>query len=426
MLKERIDYLCKKKEITRKDLVEGLVTQAHFANILAERYPLPEDLAEQIAERLGVSKVYLERTAADDLETLQRAEQIFERLSMQASSIPEQEVNDLPDRDNTLTIELTTALMKATYFQQLNDHDAYDYLHQSYLNFYLDKFGRPDDILLPIPLLKALLFYKIQHFRSKHQYYDVLHQVERWIALLQTGSETWLTAQHIRMEAYVHTKQFEEAKKTFEQIMKQVYEQRWFHRLSGLYIIYSGYCFSMKFIQESLTTLSMAEAHLVYAEHQSDMLSVIMNNRIIMLTMTEQLEQAEAEVIRFETIVDHQSEETKQNMLPVLLIYRCEIALATKDWASVINHIEQLNTLTLHQDQQMAVTFYESQIALSQGQSELFIEKALVCLPYFESIHQSTRLSILYEALAVVSEDQRRYKEAAQYYRKLVYLLRTY
>lgn len=58
MLKERIELLSKRKQISRKDLVEGLVTQAHFANILADRYPLPEDLAEAIAGRFGVSFLY--------------------------------------------------------------------------------------------------------------------------------------------------------------------------------------------------------------------------------------------------------------------------------------------------------------------------------------------------------------------------------
>ena len=66
MLKERIEFLSKRKSISRKDLVEGLVTQAHFANILAERYPLPEDLAEGSAERLVLSASYLLQTAAQE------------------------------------------------------------------------------------------------------------------------------------------------------------------------------------------------------------------------------------------------------------------------------------------------------------------------------------------------------------------------
>lgn len=105
MLKERIELLSKRKQISRKDLVEGLVTQAHFANILADRYPLPEDLAEAIAGRLGVSPSYILKAAAQDEETLERAEAIFEQMSVPASAISEDTVHALADRDDTLTVE---------------------------------------------------------------------------------------------------------------------------------------------------------------------------------------------------------------------------------------------------------------------------------------------------------------------------------
>jgi hypothetical protein len=72
----------------------------------------------------------------------------------------------------------------------------------------------------------------------------------------------------------------------------------------------------------------------------------------------------------------------------------------------------------------MNAVFYQSQLALAHGEQDTFLTQAQACLPYFESVQQSLRLESLYEGLAVVSEDQRRYKEAAGYYRKLVYLLR--
>jgi antitoxin component HigA of HigAB toxin-antitoxin module len=50
MLKERIQYLSKQKGLTRKELTEGLITQTHFANILAGRYTLAQDLAEAMAK----------------------------------------------------------------------------------------------------------------------------------------------------------------------------------------------------------------------------------------------------------------------------------------------------------------------------------------------------------------------------------------
>lgn len=72
----------------------------------------------------------------------------------------------------------------------------------------------------------------------------------------------------------------------------------------------------------------------------------------------------------------------------------------------------------------MNAIFYQSQLALAHGEQEAFLNHAQACLPYFESVQQSMRLEALYEGMAVVSEDQRKYKEAARYYRKLVYLPR--
>ena len=63
-------------------------------------------------------------------------------------------------------------------------------------------------------------------------------------------------------------KLYDQAKQVFEGTMRRVYEERLFHRLTDLYIAYSGYCYSMGLYQEALVTLSMAEANLVYAANQ--------------------------------------------------------------------------------------------------------------------------------------------------------------
>ncbi|MCM3170692.1 XRE family transcriptional regulator [Paenibacillus sp. MER 99-2] len=425
MLKERIEFLSKKKQISRKDLVDGLVTQAHFANILAERYALPEDLAEAIAERLGVQPSYLLLAAAQDEETLSRAEAIFDRLSVAASAIPEEQVHALDDRDDTLTVELTTALMKAVYYQQLNDASAHEYIHSSYLNFYLEKYGRPDDSDLPRPLYKALLYYKIQYYRSKHAFVEVLTHATRLSSLLLQGSEFWLSMQNIKMEAYIQVRQYEEAKQVFEQTMRHVVDQRLFHRLSGLYVAYSGYCFTMGLVQEALSALTMAEANLVYTSNQGELMTAIANNRIVMLTISGELDQAMTEIERFESLLQQESEETQHGMKPLILIYRCEIALARKDWGMLALSVDHLLHCATTQDQQMSGVFYQSQLALAHGNQSVFMERALACLPYFESAQHFLRLEHLYEGLAVVSEDQRKYKEAAIYYKKLVYLLRN-
>ncbi len=425
MLKERIDFLCKKKNITRKELVEGLVTQTHFANILAKRYPLAADLAEHIASRLGVTPAYLLQASSQSPDTLAKAESIFEMLSQSAASIDEQQVNDLPDRDDALTVELTTALMKSTYYQKLNDSAAHDYLHRNYLNYYLDKYGRPDDNDLPLPVKKGMLYYKIHHFRSKYHYHEALHQARKLAELLAPGSESWLTAHNFMLEAFIYLKQYDQAKQTFEQMMNHVYEQRLFHRLSGLYLTYSGYQFMVGLVQEALLALSMAEAHLVYTSNQGEMMISIMNNRIIMQTLLGEYDKAVLEIDRFKEMIQREPEEIRQKFQPMLDIYRCELALNQKQWALLPQMVKELESSAETTDQQMSLLFYQSQLSIAQGQFELSMEQTLACLTYFESIQQTNRLETLYESLAVVYEDARKYKESAAYYKKLVYLLRS-
>jgi len=111
-------------------------------------------------------------------------------------------------------------------------------------------------------------------------------------------------------------------------------------------------------------------------------------------------------------------------MKPLINVYRCEVALGRKDWGMLAQSVDQLLKCAVTQDQQMSGIFYQSHLALAHGNREAFMERALACLPYFESTQHVMRLEQLYEGLAVISEDQRRYKEAAMYYRKLVYLLR--
>lgn len=426
MLKERIDFLCRKKGVSRKDLVEGLVTQAHFANILAGRYPLAEDVAEQIAERLDVSPTYLLQSSLMDDATVSRAEDIFESLFQPATLTDENKIEVIEDRHDSLLIELTSAIMKATYYQQLNEMDTFNYIHQSYLQFYLNKYEDINNVSLPTPLRKALLYYYIQQGRSQSHFYEVLEYAKKLEMLIIEGSEAWITLQHILIEAHVLTRQFEKAKQRFELSMNILYQNRWFHRLSGLYIAYSGSCFAMELYEEALLTLSMAEANIVYAPNQGDLMTTILNNTIVMLTLVGKLDQAKAEIERFELLVQQEPKETQLMFMPVIIIYYCEIACIEKKWGVLAHGIKQLKAYqSLTTDQAMALTFYESQLAFGQNDMDAFMTLALECLPYFEQTSHKMRLEQLYEELAVTCEDKRRYKEVALYYRKLVYLLKN-
>ncbi|KAF4325777.1 hypothetical protein G195_000574 [Phytophthora kernoviae 00238/432] len=102
----------------------------------------------------------------------------------------------------------------------------------------------------------------------------------------------------------------------------------------------------MGLVQEALSALTMAEANLVYAGNQGDLVTAIANNRIVMLTMTGELDQAQSEIERFESLLQQEPEETQQAMKPLVSVYRCEVALARKNWETNGNQYQRtLETL---------------------------------------------------------------------------------
>lgn len=426
MLKERIEFLCRKKSMTRKELVEGLVTGAHFANILAERYPLHNDLAASLADRLGVKSSYITDVSRQDDLVIDQAERIFNELSGMVDEQTEQQILSLEDRDDALVVELTIALIKAVYYKQVDDPIAYQYIHDSYLNFYLEKYllRGSNEVKIPLPLKKAFLLYKIYELRAQNEYTAMLYCVQELVPLIKVGSDTWYTVQSLYMEASVHTEQYEQATILFEQLLGAIHKDKSDYRLSALYIAHSGNYFARGAYEEALLALAKAEEHLNDAYQPNKLLDIILNNRIVMLTMSGKSEAALEQIQQYETLLANQPTHERTLSMSTIQIYRSELAYLQKDWVTLSELIEGLEDVPLNEDMEMAKVFYKSQLALANGDSDSFLKYTLTCLPYFEQSLQKLRLEQLYELLAIISEENRKYKDAAIYYRKLLDLVR--
>lgn len=446
MLKERIEFLCKKKNITRKQLVEGLVTATHFANILADRYPLPCDLAIALATRLGVQTSYITNVSKREQDVLQQAEYVFMEFSSALANVAhdEKKGNEMTGREgikfkelteqnnllyddhhDALIVELTVALMKSTYYEQIGDLTAYQYIHEHYLDFYLHKYIYKNENRLPRPLKKALLFYEIYKHRSQNEYAGMLRSASKLEPQLVVGSDVWYMIRSVQLEGSVHTTQYEQAYYIFEQLLKHNVENKREDRLSSLYVAHSGNCFAVGMYEDALMALTKAEYYLSTAKQGEELQSTIFNNRIVMLTMLGQNDQALAEIEDYEAWLANRSPAIQRATSSTLLIYRGELAYIEKNWGELGGVLHRLNGESLNLEQAMAKLFYCSQFALSQGDSESFLKYSLECLPYFEQSAQRLRLEQLYELLAIVSEENRKYKDAAIYYRKLLGLVRN-
>ncbi|MNJ56379.1 hypothetical protein D3C77_519220 [compost metagenome] len=143
-----------------------------------------------------------------------------------------------------------------------------------------------------------------------------------------------------------------------------------------------------------------------------------------MLTMSGENEAALQQIQQYEKLLTQQPIQEQALSMSTIQIYRSELAYLQKDWVTLSEMIVGLEAVPLNEDMDMAKVFYKSQLALAKGDSDSFLKYSLECLPYFEQSVQKLRLEQLYELLAIVSEENRKYKDAAIYYRKLLDLVR--
>ncbi|AHI55559.1 XRE family transcriptional regulator [Listeria ivanovii] len=423
MLKERINFLIQQKGMTRKTLVNGLVTLPHFSNILAGRYLLADDIAKQLGKRLGVTTDYILRTEDSSLEINNQADKFFRQVVL-FQQMNDAYVASVPEKNDALVIELSTALMKACYFQATNNRVSYQALHETYLNFYLENFDDSSILTLPLPLRKAFFYYKLQFYRSISKLEESVSYIERLLPMLEEDAEIWIAVKKIEMEVLVVLRLFDKAKKSFEDTLHRVQTENLSHHLSSLYIAESAYCFYLKLYEEAFVNLAKAEEYLVYMNDSAgSYLVTIFNNRILMLIATNQLVSAVQEVERLEKYL-RQQKNIDATFWTLIELHKADIALAGGSVTTLEEILARLQKANKTSDQDYAVIFYQSQLALLQGNFKEAVVIAEECLPFFEQANITNRLLMIYETIAICAEQTRQYKKSSDMYKKMTQLLK--
>lgn len=423
LLKERINFLLQQKGMTRKTLVNGLVTLPHFSNILAGRYLLADDIAKQLGKRLGVTADYILRTEDSSLEINNQADKFFRQVVL-FQQVNDAYVASIPEKNDAFVIELSTALMKACYFQATNNRASYQALHETYLNFYLENFDDSSILTLPLPLRKAFFYYKLQFYRSNSKLEESISYIERLLPMLEEDAEIWIAVKKIEMEVLVALRLFDKAKKSFEDTLHRVQTENLSHHLSSLYIAESAYCFYLKLYGEAFVNLAKAEEYLVYMNDSAgSYLVTIFNNRILMLIATNRLGDAAQEVERFEKYL-RQQKNIDTTFWTLIELHNADIALAGGAVATLEEILAGLQKANKTSDQVYAVKFYQCQLALLQENFKTAEAIAEECLLFFEQANSANKLILIYETIAICAEQTRQYKKSSDMYKKMTQLLK--
>ena len=420
MLKERINYLCRQKDINRKELVHGLVATTHFANILAGRYPLPEDVAEKIAERLGVEKDYLLKAGYIDDSILSQAESITNKIFFYF--LNEEFISSFPKSSDFLTLELIQKLAEASFLLLMSRKEEAAAISEEYLDFYLKQFEN-SETEVPLPLKKAILFYQMLASRTEQFSEDSLRYCMELQKFSYDNPNVLVRLQTFQIEFLIQIRRFEAVEGLIDKALAYCYYEGLLFQLTQLHIMYSGFYYKIGFINKALKYLEKAESSLQYnaLEDQLGYSVTIANNRIIMKMKLKLWHEMDNDINVYERI----SRNVKDNsqFSTQVLCYKCELYYQTDNLPALETALKTLVKLDRNFDQDMSLKFYLGIIEASKENEEKFMEYMKICVPYYEKYRVHDRLTDIYKILASQAEDKRQYKTSAEYYAKLVAIL---
>ncbi len=420
MLKERINYLSHKMDISRKNLVHGLIATTHFANILAGRYPLPEDIAEGIAQRLNVTADYLIKADSSSESILSEINDMTERLITGTLDISF--ISGLPEYENSLILEVSRKLVQASFFLSMSQKEKAEEIESSYLNFYLKQFDN-SSAELPNPLKKALFYYKMQKARSENYSGLALEYCRNLLTLAYNNPNALIQLKTFEIESLIYTEKYEEVDTLLEKLIGYCYFEGILYYFTQLYIMYSGYLHKIKFHGKSLKYLEKAEENLRYNTPENALMYslMIINNRILIKLHINLFDEIENDLLTFERI----AEKTTGNpfITAQILTYECELYFKIKNFEKLEEKIEKLLKSDMSADQNMSLHFYLSILSMHKKDDDNFSKYINLCLPYFEEYKNVDRLVIIYKTLGTQAEEKRQYKQASEYYFKLADLL---
>lgn len=246
VLKERINYLCELRGIERKELVEGLVTLTHFSNILAGRYPLPDDLAVALAARLAVEPEYLRNADDCSAEVVAFAEQMLEHLLL--NGYTSENIADLPYVHNAVLVELTAHLVRATT-AIIYPEVVISQAEQQYLLLHIAQIEIAD---LPDALQKAVLNYRLIAARRDQHQAEVLEYCRQLQEYDYQSPYVWIHLLELEVEALLVGGYAEAAQDLLKRAIGRCYFEGVYYHLTQLYLMYSVGFVNMQSWQKAL------------------------------------------------------------------------------------------------------------------------------------------------------------------------------
>jgi tetratricopeptide (TPR) repeat protein len=420
MLKERIQYLCKQKGMTRKELTDGLITQTHFSNILSGRYSLAQDLAEAMAKRLSVQTEYLSKAGDCPDALMKQIDRMAETVLYRGGT--EDDLNGLSLTANELPLELCANLCAACLSIQQNKVDFCKQLHETYLYFYLDEFTDARIEELQPSVKKMFYIYKMLLCYSHKKYDVMLLYLDKLLELVVTQTQMWIAVQKRRLEAFIMLNMYDVTQELFEEVILRIRKENCLHHLSGLHIMRCGFYNRIKMYETAVVELAKAEENLMYsAENGARAMnySVILHNRILIMTKLKMYDIARATINQYRIYLNNDPQNSEETVEAHIGGYMCAVLRGEEDWDGLSDLLNRLGAFPLTEEQRFSVNYYSGVLHFRGSRFAEAEERLLPALEFMQNADADSHwIADICVMLAAIAEQGKRYKRGMELYKQ--------
>ena len=420
MLKQRILYLCRKKGISRQKLTEGLITQTHFSNILAGRYALAGDLAEAMAKRLSTSPEYIMKAANWSDEDVNKVDELAQVAFSEI--LDESIISSLPVVANELSVEIAANIAAVCILTRNENIVKIEEIQTEYLDFYLSEFNDENIEAFHPSLQKMLYLYKSLVYSSEEKFQTALVYLDKLLEIVEYDSDAFIYTQFYRTVAFVSLEMFDIALETTDILLLRIRKENRLNHLARLHILRSAIFDKIQLEQQTMVELAKAEESMMYLSDplfRGRILAAILHNRIVTATDLHYFDIAEQTIERTQEMLSLNGSISDEIIKQRISFYKASLLLEQENWEALTEVLDKLQSMPEVPNSSLIIHYCRGVMLYEQKhtqEAEAFL--VLVEKEMTKNILAVKSIARVYIMLAEISESDRKYKQAAEYYKK--------
>lgn len=408
----RIKLLRKAKDLTLKELSEGIMSIPYLSNIEAGKFEPNKEMLEKLAERLEVPTDYLVNFNVTTMQAREEILYLYEKSAYDLAKVKKlfDEISKDPYRYPSIYQELMYYIIYTIYLYKIGEYDEANTLHNNYLVHFVNKDNYEE---LPFNGQLAYSYYLgISNYYNK-KLTSSLKYFEKLIDLLPAPN-------HLRANVFYNMavisselRRFNESLNHAKKSLQLHFENHNWMKIGELYNFIGVVYWEMGDLEDAKKNLDKSLEIADLKDFIELKKRILHNKGLISQKKKNYIEAIEY----FYASITYEKEVNDSDVLKTYLaIADCYLVLDDFDKAEDV--LKTATNFIKSQYDHHRIALQHAELLNKKGDKIEFIKRIETVIAYFEKVENRQELVGLYQKAGDYYFQHRKYKDAALYYCK--------